>query len=278
MRGEEFSRLVNELAERRDPFAIATVTRTEGSTLAKMGFRILIARDGDIVGGSLGGGCPEGPIVETAKRTMEDGEPRLLRVHLVDAEKAVEGMTANPAPDEIYVETNCGGTLEVFVDPMMPSERLVIIGQGGRDDVAEAVARLAKELGLEILLVDPVPDSRIPADKVVESGSVDPKALALGPEDSVVVFTRGERDVDVLQALSRARVRFLGMLASRHRLKGDLEKLRAAGVAEEFLASLHAPIGLDIGAKTPAEIAIAILAEIIAVKYGKAAPRVQAES
>ena len=278
MRGEEFSRLVNELAERRDPFAIATVTRTEGSTLAKMGFRILIARDGDIVGGSLGGGCPEGPIVETAKRAMEDGEPRLLRVHLVDAEKAVEGMTANPAPDEIYVETNCGGTLEVFVDPMMPSERLVIIGQGGRDDVAEAVARLAKELGLEILLVDPVPDSRIPADKVVESGSVDPKALALGPEDSVVVFTRGERDVDVLQALSRARVRFLGMLASRHRLKGDLEKLRAAGVAEEFLASLHAPIGLDIGAKTPAEIAIAILAEIIAVKYGKAAPRVQAES
>ena len=278
MRGEEFARLVEELASRRDPFAIATVTKTEGSTLAKTGFRILIARDGEIVGGSLGGGCPEGPIAETAKRAMDDGEPRLLRVHLVDAEKAVEGMTANPAPDEIYVETNCGGTLEVFVDPMMPSERLVIIGQGGRDDVAEAVARLGKELGLEILLVDPVPDTRIPADRVVESATVDPKALALGPEDSVVVFTRGERDVDVLQALSHARVRFLGMLASRHRLKTDFEKLRAAGVPEAFLGSLRAPVGLDLGAKSPAEIAIAILAEIIAVKYGKSVPRSPVES
>lgn len=262
-----------ELAERRDPFAIATVTKTEGSTLAKMGFRILISRDGDIVGGTLGGGCPEGPIVEAARRAMTDGEPRLLRVHLVDAEKAVEGMTTNPAPDEIFVETNCGGTLEVFVDPMMPAERLVIIGQGGRDDVAEALVRLAKDVGLEVLVVDPMPDPRVQADRTIESATIDPKALSLGSEDSVVVLTRGERDVEVLQALATARVRFLGMVASRHRLQGDFERLRQAGVPEAFLASLRAPVGLDIGAKAPAEIAVAILAEIIAVKYGKDARR-----
>jgi xanthine dehydrogenase accessory factor len=268
----DYARRVQELAARREPFAVATVTKTEGSTLAKTGFKILIARDGRVVGGTLGGGCPEGPIVELAHQAMTDGKPRLLRVHLVDAEREIRGTFGEPKEGEVYVETNCGGTLEVFVEPMMPAERLMIVGQGGKDDVEEALVRFGKALGFETVVVDPVPQLQEKPDQLLESAEVDARELTLGARDSVVVLTKGERDVAVLQALSRGEARFVGLLASRARLKKDLDELRTAGVPEAFLERLHAPIGLDIGAQTPTELALAILADVVATKYGKDVP------
>ncbi len=268
MRAQEYARRVHELAAKREPFAQATVTKTEGSTLAKTGFKILIGHDGNVVAGTLGGGCPEGPIVELARQTMKDGRPRVLRVHLVDAEQEVRGMFGEPKEDEIYVETNCGGTLEVFVEPLMPADRLVIVGQGGKDDVEDHLVRLGKELGFEVVVIDPSPQLSVTPDSLVESGEVDLKAVPLGTRDSVVVLTKGERDVQVLEALSHGSARFVGLMASRARLKKDLEELRGLGVTRSFLDALHAPIGLDIGAQTPAELAVAILAEVIATKYG----------
>ena len=272
VRVPEFAEQVTSLAARREPFAIATVTKTEGSTLAKVGFKILIGGAGDVVGGTLGGGCPEGPIVETAKRAMADGTPRVVRVHLVDAENAIRGMIRSASEDEIWVETNCGGTLEVFIEPMLPTERLVVIAQGGKDDVEEALVRFGKAAGFEVVVVNPVPVLQETPDVLMTTDAVDPKALALGARDSVVVLTKGERDVAVLDALSRSSARFVGILASRHRLRKNLEELRAMGVREEFLVSLHAPIGLDIGARTPAELALAILADVVATRYGKDVP------
>lgn len=269
---QEFAERVQELSARREPFALATVTKTEGSTLAKVGFKVLISHDGRVVGGTLGGGCPEGPIVELARRTMKDGTPRLIHVHLVDVEQEIKGTFGNPKEDEIYVETNCGGTLEVFVEPVMPAERLVIVGQGGKDDVEEALVHLGKALGFEIVVVDPVPQLREKPDRVVEAAEIDPQTLPLGSGDSVIVLTKGERDIPILETLSRTRARFVGLLASRHRLKKDLEELHSRGVPQGFLDGLHAPIGLDIGAKTPAELALAILADVVATKYGKDVP------
>ncbi len=272
MRVAEYASRLADLASRREPFAVATVTKTEGSTLAKVGFKILISKGGDVVGGTLGGGCPEGPIVEVALHAMRDGTPQLVRVHLVDAAQAVAGTLGNPRPGEIYVETNCGGTLEVYIEPMMPTERMVLIGQGGKDDIEDALVRLGKELGFEVVVVDPVPTLREKPDVLLETAEIDPKALPLGDRDYVVVLTKGERDVSVLEALSRTRPRFVGLLASRHRLKKNLEELRARGVPEQFLASLHAPVGLDIGAITPYELALAIVGEIVATKHGKDVP------
>ncbi|HYM40331.1 MAG TPA: XdhC family protein [Thermoplasmata archaeon] len=269
MWAQEFAQRVQELSSRREPFALATVTKTEGSTLAKTGFKILIAHDGEIVGGTLGGGCPEGPIVELAKRTMKDGVPQLLRVHLVDAEQEIKGTFGEPKADEIYVETNCGGTLDVFVEPMLPAERLVIVGQGGKDDVEEGLVHLGKALGFEVVVVDPAPQLHEEPDRVIEASDLDLKALPLGCRDSVIVLTKGERDVGVLESLAHANARFVGLLASRHRLQKDLGELASHGVPKTFLEGLHAPIGLDIGAKTPAELALAILADVIATKYGK---------
>jgi xanthine dehydrogenase accessory factor len=252
---------------------MATVVRTEGSTLAKRGFKILISHDGKIVGGTFGGGCPEGPIVTVAEAAMKDGESRLVRVHLVDAKEALAGMVRNPSPEEIYVETNCGGTLEVHVEPMMPSERLVLIGQGGRDDVEDALVRFGKALDFEVVVVDPNPELTESPDRLVKNSVPDPEELSLGDRDSVVVLTKGERDVAVLTKLARRQPRYVGLLASRHRVDLNREQLKANGVSEEFLKGLHAPIGVDIGARAPTEIALSILAEVVAAKYGKSVPR-----
>jgi xanthine dehydrogenase accessory factor len=273
VRSHEFAERVRELAARRLPFAMATVVRTEGSTLAKRGFKILISHDGQVVGGTFGGGCPEGPIVAVAEEAMRTGESRVVRVHLVDATESLRGMVAAPGPDEIFVETNCGGTLEVHVEPMLPSERLVLVGQGGRDDVEEALVRLGRELEFEVVVVDPNPQLGATADRVVVASLPDPAEVSLGERDSVVVLTKGERDVAILSALARAHPRYVGLLASRHRVQKNRSELEGQGVSPAFLTSLHAPIGLDIGAKSPSEIALAILAEVVAAKYGKTIPR-----
>ena len=270
MRPHEFAQTVHELASRHRPFAMATVIRTEGSTLARRGFKILISHEGRVVAGTFGGGCPEGPIVEVAQRAMADGEGRVVRVHLVDAAEAISGMARHPPSDtEIWVETDCGGILEVHVEPMMPSERLVIVGQGGKDDVEEALVAFARALDFEVWVVDPNPQLRTAPDRVVTATLPDPTALGLGERDSIVVLTKGERDVAVLQSLAGLPVRYVGLLASRHRREKDLAELRSREVAEEYVGRLHCPIGLDIGAKSPGEIAVAILAEVVAARHGK---------
>ena len=272
MKTPEYTERLNELASRREAFAVATVTKTEGSTLAKPGFKILISGRGDVVRGTLGGGCPEGPICEVALRAMLDGSPRVVRVHLVDAVKAVAGTMRESSEDEIYVETDCGGTLEVFVEPMLPTERVILVGQGGRDDVEDALVHQAKALGFEVVVVDPMPDLREAPDAIVKSAVVDPKTIPIGNRDSIVVLTKGERDVDILESLSKTNARFVGLLASRRRLRKDMEELERRGVPQPFLSKLHAPIGLDIGARTPPELALAIMADVLATKYGRDVP------
>ena len=272
MKTPEYTERLNDLASRREAFAVATVTKTEGSTLAKPGFKILISGRGDVVRGTLGGGCPEGPICEVALRAMLDGSPRVVRVHLVDAVKAVAGTMRESSEDEIYVETDCGGTLEVFVEPMLPTERVILVGQGGRDDVEDALVHQAKALGFEVVVVDPMPDLREAPDAIVKSAVVDPKTIPIGNRDSIVVLTKGERDVDILESLSKTNARFVGLLASRRRLRKDMEELERRGVPQPFLTRLHAPIGLDIGARTPPELALAIMADVLATKYGRDVP------
>jgi len=273
MQSSHYAKHLSTLVGRREPFAVATVTRSEGSTLAKPGFKLLITANGEVAAGTFGGGCPEGPIVEAAMQAIAAGEPRVLRIHLVDTEKSVAGTVRETNPNEIWVQTNCGGTLEVYVEPMLPTHRIVVVGQGGRDDVETALVHFGKLLGFDVTVVDPNPVLSEAPHEVIQSSQVDVDRLHLSPHDYVVVLTKGERDVAVLEAISRSPVKFVGLLASRHRARQDREELAKRGVSKEFVDSLRSPIGLDIGAKTPEELALAIIAEVVAVKYGRSTVR-----
>ncbi len=272
MKHADFARIMNSLVNRREPFAVATVVRTEGSSLGKPGFKVIISKEGETVYGSLGGVCPESAIVRTAQETMKNGQPKTVKVFLESVEKAVEGTIVSQSEDEIHVETNCGGAMEVYVEPYLPQQRLVLIGQGGKDDVEDGLVRLGKLLDFEVIVVDHSPILTEEPDQLIKEIDYDLSKFKFSESDSVVVLTKGARDVEVLRALSRLKLRFLGLLASRQRVKDDLEALRAAGLPERFVESIRAPVGADIGAVTPSEIALSIISDLVAAKYGKELP------
>ncbi|MCS7143161.1 MAG: XdhC family protein [Aigarchaeota archaeon] len=266
---ESISRLVHE----RRPLAIATVVRIEGSSLGKPGFKMVIDDAGEIVFGTLGGVCPEGPIISIAREVMKTGTPRLVRVYLESVESSLRGMVKSTSQDEIFVETFCGGVMEIFVEPMLPSKRLVLIAQGGKDDVEEALIKFGKILGFEVWVIDPLPALQTQPDKLISDISYNLRDLNLTKQDFVVVLTKGAMDLKVLEALSDTRPGFIGLLASKKRVEHDFAMLREKGISEEFLRSISAPVGADIGAYTPEEIALSIMAEIVAVIRGRTVPR-----
>jgi xanthine dehydrogenase accessory factor len=269
MKQAEFAKMMDTLASRGTPFAVATVVKTEGSSLGKPGFKVIISGAGEVVYGSLGGVCPESAIASAAKITMRTGSPKMVKVFLEDVENAVGAVLKSQSEDEIHVETNCGGTMEIYIEPYLPQQRLVLIGQGGKDDVEDALVRLGKMLDYEVVVIDHAPVLSEKPDKLITAVDYDIGTFDFGSTDSVVVLTRGERDIETLQKLSNFKLRYVGMLSSRRRVTENLAKLRSLGVRDDFVASLRTPAGADIGSITAAEIALSIMAEIVAGKYGK---------
>ena len=270
----ELAEVLSRLASERRPFVVATVVKTEGSSLGKPGFKMVINDKGEIVYGTLGGVCPEGPIISVAMETMKTGTPKLVRVYLESTESSIMGLVKQKSPDEIYVETFCGGVMEIFVEPFLPQNRLVIIAQGGKDDIEEALIKIGKILGFEIWVLDPLPMLSVNPDKLITDYSdTDFSFLNLGERDFVIILTKGERDIRVLEALSKCKPRFIGLLASKKRVIHDFTILREKGIPEDFIKSISAPVGADIGALTPEEIALAILAEVVAVIRGRRVKR-----
>ncbi len=273
MKQAEFARMMATLVERGDPFAVATVVKTEGSSLGKPGFKVVISRDGEVLYGSLGGVCPESAIVDKAKETMRLGSPKTVRVFLSDAEGALKGMMKKRSEDEIYVETNCGGMMEIYVEPYLPQQRLVLVGQGGKDDVEDALVKLGKMLDFEVVVIDHSPYLTEKPDQLISDVDYDLASFKISETDSVVVLTKGSRDVQILKTLSRSNPRYVGLLASRQRAKDDMASLKKEGVPESFLDLIRAPAGADLGSVTPSEIALSIMAEVLATKHGKQIPR-----
>ncbi len=261
--------MVGTLAGKGEPFAVATVVRTEGSSLAKPGFKIIVSKEGEVVFGSLGGVCPEPAIASTARQTLKTGTPKVVKVFLENTERAVSGVVASESDDEIHVETNCGGTMDVYIEPFLPRQRLILIGQGGKDDIEDSLVGLGQSLGFEVVVIDHSPVLSGRPDRLITDADFDLSSFGFVDSDSVVVLTRGGRDVEVLRSLAGSGVRFVGLLASSQRAKEDLERLRATGVDGRFLESIRSPVGLDIGAVTPAEIALSIVSEVVAERHGK---------
>jgi xanthine dehydrogenase accessory factor len=250
---EDLLTLAAELRRRGESFALATVVRCERPTSAKPGAKALIRPDGRVTGW-VGGACAEPVVTREALAALRDGQPRL--VVLVG-----EG-GRDPARTEgvVHYPMTChsGGTLEIYVEPFVPKPLLVLVGHG---PVVETLATLAGGAGYEVTVL---PEAAAPSAL---------GGLALGPGASVVVATHGELDEDALAGVLATSAGYVSLVASRKRAASILAALHQRGVPREQLGRLKAPAGLDIGAVTPEEIAVSILAEVIhARRSGKTEP------
>jgi xanthine dehydrogenase accessory factor len=232
-----------ELRRRGEPFALATVVRCERPTSAKPGAKALILPDGT-VSGWVGGACAEPVVAREALAALRDGRPRFVAL-------VGEG-GRDPARTEgiLHLPMTChsGGTLEIYVEPFLPKALLVLVGHG---PVIETLAALGERAGYSV--------AALPGDGVADGLC----GLTLGAGASVVVATHGELDEDALTQVLATAAGYVSLVASRKRAGVIVETLRRRGVPREQLDRLKAPAGLDIGAVTPEEIAVSILAEVI---------------
>jgi len=264
----EFPEVISELVKKDQPFVVATVVNVSGSSIGKPGFRTVISSDGKVVYGTLGGACPDSAIIEKAKEVLASGEAKVIKVYLESTKEALEGITIN-RDNEIHVETFCGGIMDIFLEPFRPSERLVIVGQGGKDDIENGLVKLGKMIDMQVVVIDPNPVLDSDPDVLVNSVTSPLSNFKFSEDDYVVILTKGASDIDALEAVSRYGVKYVGLLASRKRIKADFETLQSRGVSSQFMESLHAPIGIEIGSVTPEEIALSIISEIIKVRRGQ---------
>lgn len=243
-----------ELARREEPFAVATVVRCERPTSAKPGAKALIRRDGS-VSGWIGGSCAEPVAVKEALGALEDGVPRFLV--LVGKGGAPLGRTDGVR--EYTMTCHSGGTLEIFVEPVLPKPALVLVGSG---PVVETLAALAAAARFAVTIVEPEAPGMVPLAAARVVGDL--AAVTVTPGTAIVVATHGRFDEDALERALLSEADYVSLVASPTRAGVILESLRARAVPEALLRRLKAPAGLDLGAVAPEEIAVSILAEIVA--------------
>jgi len=236
------SRRVDQLRAARAPFVVATVVRAQRPTSVRTGDAALVLGDGTIEG-FVGGACAEQSVRLHALRALETGDALLLRI--------LPGDDAAPAAEgAVTVQNPClsGGSLEIFLEPMLASPRVLVVGD---TPIAGAVARLGAELDLDVL--------------TVAGADVEPA----GDDLALVVAAHGRDELRALRRGLEAGLPYVGLVASRVRGSAVAAELQAEGVAPDRLAALETPAGLDIGARTPEEIALSILARIVAVRRGQ---------
>ncbi len=272
MKQNEFAQIMANLTERRDPFAVATVVKVEGSTVGKPGFKLIVSKEGEVIYGSLGGVCPDSAIVDAARKTLVTGVPKTVKVFLEDVEDAVEGTIKSQTDDEIHVEINCGGTMEIYIEPYLAQQRLILVGQGGKDEVEDALVRLGKLLEFEVVVIDHTPVLTEEPDSLIKDLDFDLAKFKLYESDSVIVLTKGARDVETLAAFAKSGARYVGLMASRQRASEDLHEMKKQGIDPAYMNSIRTPVGADIGSVTPVEIALSIVVDVVATKHGKELP------
>jgi xanthine dehydrogenase accessory factor len=240
--------------------ALVTIVSTSGSTPQRVGAKMLVFADGRTVG-TIGGGCYESDAFGKAREALRSRRASMVRYELNDDFAEETGLI-------------CGGQMEVFIEPIEPAPRLYILGAG---HVGFQLGRLAPALGFRVHVIDDrekfANRQRFPeADEVMVDSIPEWTARTAIPANSyVVVLTRGHRqDYDAVRALAGREFRYVGLIGSRAKVARLTDRLLEDGVDPGWLRALRAPIGLDIGAITPEEIAVSILAELVAVRRGKA--------
>ncbi len=234
---------LNTALQQDEPVALATVVEVEGASPAQVGFKMLVRPDGSVVG-NLGGGELEQRTRAEAVNALREGASRLIHYTLRE-----EG------PDAIGML--CGGRVSVFIEVYRPTPVLLIVGGG---HIGQPLAEMGRLLGFQVEVVDVRPErATVP--------HLDPTTIT--PQTYVVLITEDHRtDEQALRQVLDTPAAYIGMIGSLRKVSIVFDHLRADGVSEERLAQIHAPIGLDLGGRSPAEIALSILAEIVQVRYG----------
>jgi len=234
-----------DLQSRDEPFAFATIVRTAGATAAKPGAKALIRADGTIAEGFLGGGCTCGAVKRAALEAIASGAPRLISVAPEDLLADMGVAPGETSGGVTYARNGCPsrGTVDIFVEPCLPMPELAILGTS---PVARALARLAPGFHWAVRTT--------------------PSAEAPARLRAIVVATQGHGDLDALKAALAARADHVAFVGSARKYAALAERLANAAVAGEDIAAVSAPAGLNIGAVTPEEIALSILAELVQVR------------
>jgi xanthine dehydrogenase accessory factor len=254
-------------------FALATVVRTVSVTAAKAGAKALIGPDGSIEEGWIGGGCARAAVVKAARQCMADGQSRLVSIAPKDALAELGAAAGEERGGVFYAKNSCPsqGTMDVFVEPVLPSPRLLILGAS---PVAVAVARLAPSMGFAVTVAAAPEELQRFEIGVSRLVGVSPPVEA-GDGAYVLVSTQGAGDRAALKSAAAMNARYRAFVGSRRKaetLRGELAK---EGVSEEALAAIKAPAGLDISAISADEIALSILAEMVAVRRRPERPSIE---
>ncbi|NDJ33684.1 MAG: XdhC family protein [Chloroflexi bacterium] len=239
------------------PALLATVVSTSGSVPRHAGSKMLIG-PGDSLTGTVGGGEMESRVIEAAPAVIARGEPTVMTFNLVAPERGDPGV--------------CGGQVEIFMEPILPDPTVLVIGAG---HCGQALAELAHWVGYRVVVTDDRPELCNPeviphadAHIVIPPAAVS-EEIPIHSRTYVAAVTRGvPLDVAMLPGLLDTPAAYIGVMGSKRRWSAAVKELREAGVTEDSLSRIHAPIGLELNAETPRQIAVSIMAEIIAVQRG----------
>ena len=246
----ELLKLAARFAEREERFAIVTVVRREPPSSAHVGDVALVTERGEYHGWT-GGGCTRSSVLLEAMRAIADGEPRLLSLS-----PEPEG---GRRPGVVFLPMTCesGGTVEIYVEPVLPAARLLLFGSS---PAVRVLARIAHATGYRVDVIDPDVDQAAFPDAVVARAMA---ADAIPRGAHVLVATLGDRDIEAIEAALARSPAYVGVIASSKRFAQLRDALLARGVSREAIDRVTAPAGLDIGARTPEEIAVSIMAQIV---------------
>ena len=254
----ELEAVERDLRERGLPFAVATVVWRRSPSSAKVGARALVTVEGQMRGW-LAGACAEPAVIGEAKKALAEGSPRLVFIGPPEeiAEHARDGVTSVP------IACQSEGALEVYVEPVLPNPKLIVIG---RSPAVDALARMAEVLGWRTVVVDDggTPDEHPGVDRI--QTTLDLGAGGVGAGSFVVVATQGHYDEEALEQALGTEATYIGLVASRKRADAVLAFLRERGFTDEQLSRVHAPAGIDLGSIATDEIGVSVLADLVRLR------------
>jgi len=252
------------LQQQGEPYALVSVVRTQAPASVRAGDKAIVTSQG-IFYGWIGGGCAQPAVLRTVRQALQDGRARLIRIAPAEADTARDPESLISDAIEFGMSCHSGGTIELFIDPILPPTRLVIIGDS---PVAVALAGLAPRVGLPVTVIARGADvQRFPdASQVIDTDEAATVAAQVAAGSLVVVATQGRRDLPGLRAALALKARRIWMVASTRKAQVLRESLIAAQYDPQVVNAIIAPAGQPIGARTPEEIALSVLASIVAVR------------